>query len=45
MTPVPPPATERVPVILGVKVWVLPLETMVIALVRPLKREVEVARV
>jgi hypothetical protein len=45
VVPVPPPATVRVPVIEGVKVWVLPLPVMVRAVVRPLNEPVEVAKV
>jgi hypothetical protein len=43
--PVPPPPTVRVPLIEGVKVWVLPEPVMVRAVVRPLKEPVEVAKV
>ncbi len=39
------PALLKVPLRDGVKVWVSPAEVMVIAAVRPLKEEVEVARV
>ena len=43
--PVPPPPTARVPERDGVNVWVSELPMIVIADVKPLKTEVEVARV